>query len=462
MLAAEIRKVSSKIAGPFRFRELDGQVLLTNDAGDWTWLSAGAFRGLVEGTMKPSAAEWPELLSRGFLRDGLDQDALAGRLRSRRAWLRTGPSRHALAITRRTVLPLATELALPVEDLRPETAERVCDTAFMTTSTTLDLDLVGGEPLLAFPLVRHVIDYARRKNKLSLKELRISLSSGLSGVDDETVAALADTGVELRASIDGPATRSADDRTAALRRLEALAPRLAVRGVITLSARNVAHAAVMVAEHVRAGCHTIQLCRATALDTAMWGDAAAPASLDAWVGAWETTVSTLVDAGRGGVSVLEITAATFLRRILGLDDGPAAEPRSPGPDGLGQLAYDVDGRVYSSEGGRLTGLLGDDTFLLGAVAREGYHDLVSHPTVRALALASTLDGQPGWVDSAYAPFCGVSAVENLWEQGSIHGRMGDSTQAQVQVRMLDFLFRLVRDADPATRQVLERWAHAIA
>ncbi|GMV43573.1 MAG: hypothetical protein AMXMBFR64_52890 [Myxococcales bacterium] len=460
MLAAQVRKVSSKVAGPLRFRELDGQVLVTNDAGDWTWLDGDSFRRLVEGTLAPSDVAWSELSSRGFLRDGLDQDALARRLRSRRPWLRTGPSRHVVAVTRRTALPQAAEFAVSAEDMRPETAERACDTAFMTTSTTLDLDIVGGEPLLALPVVRHVLDYARRKNKLSLKELRLSVSTGLSALDQDAAALLVDAGVEVRACVDGPAQLSEAERSAALRQVESLAPRLAVRGVITLGARNVASAGALLADHVRAGCHTVQLLRCTPLDTALWGGS--PAPLDAWLGAWERAVMSLVEAGRGGETVVEVTAATLLRRILGLDDGPGAEPRSPGPDGLGQLAYDVDGRVYSSEGGRLTGLLGDDTFLLGTVDRAGYHDLVSHPTVRALALASTLDGQPGWVDQAYAPFCGSSAVENLWDQGSIHGRMGDSTHAQAQIRMLDVLFRLVRDADPATRQVLDRWAHAAA
>jgi hypothetical protein len=136
--------------------------------------------------------------------------------------------------------------------------------------------------------------------------------------------------------------------------------------------------------------------------------------------------------------------------------------RSPAAEGIGELAYDVDGLVYTSERGLKAALMGDDAFLLGSITREGYHDLVSHPTVRALVMASILDGQPGWVDSAYKPYAGISPVECYWEQGSIHGRMGDSTQARLCVAKLDFLFRTLRDGDAATRATLEKWADAQA
>lgn len=458
MLAAQVRKVSSRLGGPLRYREIDGQVLVTNEAGDWAWVTPDAFRGLLEGTLPdgdPAAAALQGLLPRGG-----EVDAIAGRLRARRAWLRAGPSRHVVALTRRTPFPPQIEATDAPDDMRPEIAERACDTAFMTTSTTLALDLVGGEPLYALPLVRHVADYARRKNKLSLKELTVSVATTLVGLDNDKGAALIDLGAALHASVDTPFLRDDADRAQALRGMERLAAKLAIRGVIALSARTAGPIGALIADHVRAGCHAVELRPTTALDVALWGEAAAPATVPATLVAWETGVRQLIDASRGGTPVVEMRAATFLRRILGLDDAPSADPRSPGVDGLGQLAYDVDGRVYSSEAGRLTGLLGDDTFLLGTVNRQGYHDLVSHPTVRALVMATTLDGQPGWADSAYAPFCGVSAVENLWEQGSIHGRMADSAQAQLQLGMLDFLFRLVRDADPSTRAVLDAWAQA--
>ncbi len=59
--------------------------------------------------------------------------------------------------------------------------------------------------------------------------------------------------------------------------------------------------------------------------------------------------------------------------------------------------------------------------------RSNYRDLMTHETVRALAIASILDAQPDCVNCTYAPYCGVRPVHNHKTQGSIFGRMREST-----------------------------------
>jgi hypothetical protein len=74
---------------------------------------------------------------------------------------------------------------------------------------------------------------------------------------------------------------------------------------------------------------------------------------------------------------------------------------------------------------------GDDTFLLGRLGELTYRQMMGHPTVRSLVLATNIDSRPDCVNCAYNPFCGVDGVHTYKTQGSIAGRMRESTVCMV-------------------------------
>ena len=86
--------------------------------------------------------------------------------------------------------------------------------------------------------------------------------------------------------------------------------------------------------------------------------------------------------------------------------------------------------------------MGDSTFLLGDMSTS-YRQLMGHETVRALAIASNLDAQPDCVNCAYNPYCGVCPVHNHKTQGSIFGRMRESTLCAVHKGIQDYLFERI-------------------
>lgn len=67
----------------------------------------------------------------------------------------------------------------------------------------LDLDFFGGEPLLAFDVVRDTVEYGRRKGKEYGKEFRFTLTTNCTLMTDEIATYLADEGISLILSIDG-------------------------------------------------------------------------------------------------------------------------------------------------------------------------------------------------------------------------------------------------------------------
>jgi uncharacterized protein len=100
---------------------------------------------------------------------------------------------------------------------------------------------------------------------------------------------------------------------------------------------------------------------------------------------------------------------------------------------------------------------GDDTFLLGRLGELTYRQMMGHPTVRSLVLATNIDSRPDCVNCAYNPFCGVDGVHTYKTQGSIAGRMRESTVCMVHKGIQDYLVEKVLKNDPAEMEILRRW-----
>ena len=100
---------------------------------------------------------------------------------------------------------------------------------------------------------------------------------------------------------------------------------------------------------------------------------------------------------------------------------------------------------------------GDDAFLLGNAQTASYRDIVGHPTVRALAIASNLEQQPDCVNCAYNPYCGTKPEQNYKSQGSIFGSMRTSTLCAVHKGIQDYLFERLAEADAETLEIFKRW-----
>jgi uncharacterized protein len=65
--------------------------------------------------------------------------------------------------------------------------------------------------------------------------------------------------------------------------------------------------------------------------------------------------------------------------------------------------------------------------------------------------------QPDCASCTYAPYCGVQPEHNYRTQGSIFGRMRESTLCAVHKGIQDYLFNKLREDDEATVEILRRW-----
>lgn len=481
LVRLEGRSPAAALLAPFRMREVGGAILLTNPWGDWVFVSHDELAQLAQGELAADSELETRLAERNFLRERVDVEKMGERLAASKAFTKAGPNLHIVIPTLRcnqTCLychASRADMSATDTDMTPETASTVVDFIFQSTAPRLTIEFQGGEPLANFPIVQHVVEHAVEANKSVGKTLEFTLVSNLSLMDDEKLAWLIDHKVQICTSLDGPAALHDKQRKLAggsahakavhwIKRINAEYEKLGldpilyhVEALLTTTREALSQPRDIVDAYVELGCRAIFLRPVDPFGFAQKTAASIEYDRKAWIEFYRTAVEHILQLNRQGTQVLERYAAIFLTKILAGQEPNYLDLRSPCGAGIGQLAYNFDGRIFTCDEGRMVHQMGDSFFELGKAGETRYRQVILSETVRAMALASNLDAQPDCVNCTYQPYCGICPVHNYATQGSLFGRMRESSLCAVYKGLQDFLFEKLRQNDPETVEILKRW-----
>lgn len=466
--------------GFFRWGRVAEKILITADGGDWMFLSDPEFAQLLAGEITAGHPRFAELQAGGFLREGLDLDALASRLGRRVRHVANGPARHVVTVTRRADGRDAPESAGDARmDLDRETAERIVEVALQTTSPTVSFELQAHarEPLINVAGVRHLVEFARATNERAAgKTLRFTLVTNLSRMTAETAEWLVANDVAIRTYLDGPAElhdgsrawTEAGAHADVVRWIEWFGERYRELGRdpdvwhvdarVTTTRRTLSAWRELVDEYVARRMRSIHLRPLSPLgvEADVWKTIGYTA--EEYIAFYERAFDYVVELNRRGVRLSEGTASTFLNKILTPGDPAVGDIRSPCDAGTSEIAYDVDGRVFPGDEARRIAAFGDPIFALGHVRKLTIADVVRHPTVRAIAAASLLDAQPMCTDCWNKPYCGFSPVSTYVREGDLFGQRPRCFECKEHMAVARTLFAaLGNEADRETTEILRRW-----
>ncbi len=488
---ALLRNVATDVSAPafFRFRKLPGsdRVVVTNLEGNWAVLSSSDFRAFVSGTLDPSSSTYATLRERNFLKAHHDVDAARARIERRRQHLDRGPILHMMIVTLRCnetcVYCHASRADMDAvhTDMSAEVADASVDLAFETTSPSLTIEFQGGEPLVNFPIVQRICERAKKKSQETGKTVELTMVSNLSLMDEEKLAYLLEHKVQICTSIDGPHDLHDKQRKLPLadgnggsaykvaehwiRRINeayvaaGLDPHLYhVEALLTTTRASLERWKEVVDTFASLGVRSMFLRPIDPFGFAEKTAKVVEYPRSDYLAYYRQATDYILEKNKSGTQMLERYAAIFLTKILAGEDPNFLDIRSPEGAGIGALAYNYDGKVFSSDEGRMLHEKGDDTFLVAADVKSArYRDVVGHPTVRASLLASNLDGQPDCVDCPYSPYCGTQTAHNHKTLGTIFGRMRESHVCNVHKGIQDYLFEKLATADEETLAILHRW-----
>jgi len=463
---------------PFRFTRLDdSRFVLSNQAGEFTLATRDEIRAFVDRKLSRSSALFADLKSKHFLIDSdsdVGLDLLALKVRTKLARLSDFTGLHILVVTLRCEhsCPYC-QVSRQSDDKRTfdmswETANKALDLVFRSPSSAIKIEFQGGEPLLNFDLVRSVVVEAERRNSGTNKDLQFVIASNLALLSDEILGFCRDHDVHFSVSLDGPAELHNKNRprpggnshemaTSGIARVREFLGPDRIAALMTTTVDSLSRVREIIDEYLRLGFEGVFLRPLSPYGFAIKTKSYNRYGVDEWLKFYWEGLDYILELNSNGVPFVEYYAATVLTKMLSPIEPGYVDLMSPAGIGIAAVVYNYDGDVYASDESRMLAEMGDKTFRLGNVHREGYEEIFLSDALLDPLEESFLGSAPMCSDCAFEPYCGADPVYHHKTQGSYVGRKPISGFCQRNMDIFRGLITRLIDKPNAAR-VLRTWA----
>ncbi len=456
----------------FNFKEFGDKFLITNDLGRYSFVTPSELKSLIKDTSSLSPDRYEELSSKAFIADSPLIDFspnITDQMRNAKTYLYLATGLHIFVLTNRCnhacVYCQASAGITKDAFMSKETAEKAVDIALTSPNYHLSFEFQGGEPLLNFETLRHIVEYTENLN--ADKDILFSVVTNLSLISDEMISFFKEHNVSVSTSLDGPEELHDRNRPFSngsgsytktidgIKRLQDIG--LCVGAIQTTTRYSLKYPEEIVDEYMSNGLKSVFIRPLTPLGAAgkIWNKIGY--SADEFCEFYGKILDYIIQQNLMGKSISENHAAIFLTKIMHGYGTNYMELRSPCGAGFGQAAYYPDGDVFTCDEGRMLHETGDDSFRLGSVFENTYEEMMLSPTCRACAKASLLETIPGCCDCVYQPYCGVCPVINLALDRDITPNRPNNWRCKIYKGMLDKIFKILKQDDSASLSILNNW-----
>lgn len=461
---------------PFNFTHLDAdRYVLTNAVGEHLVADRTTLEAFVRHEISPSTDGYAALKTKHFLMDATSDvaiDLLTLKTRTKYSRLPDFTALHIFVVT------LRCEHSCPycqvsrqsddrvAFDMSVETADKALDLVFRSPSPVLKIEFQGGESMLNFDLVRHVVERAEAMNAGS-RRLEFVIATNLAVATDEILEYCRDHQILISTSLDGPADlhnanrprkgRDSYERAiAGIRRAREIVGRDRVSALMTTTQSSLSRVRDIVDEYVAQGFHEVFLRPLSPYGFAVKTKSFAAYDLDEWLRFYFDGLAYILDLNRRGVFFRETFASIVLEKMLTPFGTGYVDLTSPAGIGTGVLVYNYDGDVYASDESRMLAEMGDKTFRIGNVHENAWEEIVTADALLDAIERSYTGSAPMCSQCAFEPFCGAEPVFHHATQGDIVGHKPTSLFCR---RNLAIFRRLVSmlDAGGADADILRSW-----
>ena len=332
------------------------------------------------------------------------------------------------------------------------------------------LEFQGGEPLLNWEIVEGLTRSARRYNEereKQKKDLKISLVSNLSLLDDKKMKFLLDNDVDICTSLDGPAKvhnknrvfkngaptyKKVSEKIKKINReYKRRKSKRRVNLLPTITRQSLRYAKEIIDEYVNWGVRGIAIRAVNKLGRAdaVWEKIGyTPEEFNDF---WEECMDYILELNRKGMDITERMALVMLKKIFKKEDPAYVDLCSPCGAGRNVLSYMPNGDIYSCDEARM---IKSNLFKLGNVLKNRYNEILRKPDIFYICQSSLLDF---WdYNSAYAIWSGTCPVLNFYEQGSTVVKIRQTSRYKISEFQFKYLFKKIAK-DPDALKIFERW-----
>lgn len=465
---------------PFRFTSLnDREYVLTNQASEFVVLERQTLEALVRHRLSASDQLYDDLKSKHFIIDrdssvGMDLLALKVRTKLQRIADFTGLHIFVVSLRCEHSCPYCQvsrqsndKLAF---DMSAETAEKALALVFRSPSQGIKIEFQGGEPLLNFPLIRHVVERAEILNESEHRDLQFVIATNLAVINQEILEFCRGHEILISTSLDGPAdlhnanrprpgNDSYERAIEGISRVREALGRDRVSALMTTTKLSLGRVRDIIDEYVRQGFKGIFLRPLSPYGFAVKTKWYKAYDAKEWLDFYFAGLDYILTLNRAGYAFTEFYAATILAKMLTPFEPGFVDLRSPAGIGIAAIVYNYDGDVYASDESRMLAEMGDKTLRIGNVHRNRYEDIMLSDALLGPIEESFAASAPMCSDCAFEPFCGADPVFHHATQGDFVGNKPLSAFCARNMSIFRRLITLMRD-DLEVRRLFVRWANS--
>jgi uncharacterized protein len=465
---------------PFYFsKKENGIYLITNEFGYYSHLSEKEFKEFITWSLE-KWEKYEELDNKLFIKNETYEDRAIIAYNKKNEFLAYGPSLHMIVTTLRcnhkcrychaAVAPMSAKNL----DMTRETAEKVVDTIFFTSSPGLTIEFQGGESLVNYDVVQFIVEYATIKAQALQKNIKFALVTNLSLMDEEKLTWLLDNGVDICTSLDGDKDTHNWQRTwndgdsfeKARHWIGRINEENEKRGkkwykigaLATWTKPGLKNYRNIVDSYIELGLNTIGLRWLNPYGFAAAEKATLEYTLDEYFEFYKNAMDYILEKNKQWIFLKEMLSMVYLTKILKNTDSGFMDVRSPSGIAIGWVAYNYDGKVYASDESRMLGRMGIEDFLLTPMLENGeetYKAMANSNVTKIAVQSSTLDGLPGYVNHVYKPYLWVDLIYAFTQHGNVFSNFSKDDKTRIQISMLDYLFEKLKDEE--NEKIFKSW-----
>jgi uncharacterized protein len=464
---------------PFNFTELsNSEYVLTNAVGEIFVLPRPRLNAFATHELTKLDPEYDELKSKHFLMDddsSVALDLLALKTRTKLQFLKNFTSLHIFVVS------LRCEHSCPycqvsrqsddklAFDMSEEAAVKAVDMTFRSPSSSIKIEFQGGEPLLNFERIRHIVGLAKERNAVAQRDLQFVIATNLALLTDEHLQFCKENCILISTSLDGPEelhnkNRPRPGRDSHQKALQGIARARAALGhdrvsaLMTTTLASVPKVREIIDEYVRLDFDGIFLRPLSPYGFAVKTKAIGAYNRDAWIEFYKRGLAQILEINKGGKRFVEFYSQVILTKMLTPFTSGYVDLVSPAGIGIGAMIYNYDGDVYASDEGRMLAEMGDKKFRLGNLLTDSYEDIIYSDALLDALEESFAASAPMCNECAFEPFCGADPVYHHATQGDYVGKKPLSDFCNRHMAMCRHLITLMRD-DPEVRDIFLDWVN---
>lgn len=464
---------------PFRFEQLEGEdVVVTNFVGEFVILKRDTLEDVVQKKLSPNEEIYSLLRSRHFIKEASDSasiELLGLKTRTKFSNLRNFTNLHLFVVSLRCDHSCHyCQVSRQSEnkaafDMTEETADKALKIVFRSPNPAIKIEFQGGEPLLNFDLVKHVVLKAKQINEVEKRDLQFVITTTLSLMTDEILEFCKEHKIYLSASLDGPEdlhnkNRPRPGKDSHQRFVEGLQKARdklgydSVSALMTTSPGSLTRVRDIIDEYLKLDMDGIFLRHLSPYGFAIKTKSYEAYNVERWLEFYKEGLDYIVELNKQGVQFTEHFASLLLAKMFTSTDPGFVDLMNPSGAGIAAVVFNYDGDVYASDESRMLREMGDTTFKIGNLHENTYEEIfTSEALLNALDDSFTMSA-PMCTDCAFEPWCGAEPVFHHAIFGDVLGRKPESEFCKRIMGVVRHLLKTMH-SDPEAKEIFMRWAN---